>query len=526
MLNRRLFLAGATMSGLAAPAILRAQGYLQDYPFQLGVAAGDPASDGFVIWTRLAPEPLAMHGGMPRVDVPVEWEVSSDGGFRNIVAKGTELARPELAHSVHVELSGLQPNRPYYYRFIAAGERSLRGRARTLPTTTSKVDAIKFGVAGCQHFEEGYFGAYRHLAKEDLAFVYHYGDFIYEYSNDYKYSDGLPVRPVRKHAFRALHDVNEFRLAYSQQLTDVDLQAARSVHAFLSSFDDHEIINNWVADRANWKMGLDGENPDAAPPEVFMLKKQAAMQAWYEHMPVRRALLPRGGMVALHREIRVGDLLAMQLLDTRQYRDDQPCGDGFKPACPDVYAKNAQILGEAQEKWLADQMKRGGAVWNSLAQQITMMSVDRQRDVNDKQKILNLDSWAGYEAPRERILQRMAGVDNYVVLTGDEHQNFCGDLVLKDKVVAPEFVVTSISSGGDGSDKRAGTDQWMSRNPELKFANDQRGYMICDVNRDAWQSHFRVVDKVSTPTNDISTRATGLVERDIAGVKMLQEAVS
>lgn len=522
MLHRRHFLAGATISGLAAPAILRAQGYLRDYPFQLGVAAGDPASDGFVIWTRLAPEPLALHGGMPRVNVPVEWEVASDGGFRNIVAKGTELARPELAHSVHVELSGLQPNRPYYYRFMAAGERSLRGRARTLPAIGARVDAIKFGVAGCQHFEAGYFGAYRHLAKEDLAFVYHYGDFIYEYSSDYVFVDGLPSRPVRKHAFRSLTDVNEFRLAYAQQLTDIDLQAARSVHAFLSSIDDHEIVNDWVSDIANWKMGLDGNDPDAAPPEVFMLKKQAAMQAWYEHMPVRRALLPRGGMVALNRELQVGDLLSMQLLDTRQYRDDQPCGDGFKPACPDVFAKNAQVLGAAQEKWLADKMKKGGAVWNGLAQQITMMSLDRQRDMDDKRKILNLDSWAAYEAPRERMLQRMAGLGNCVVLTGDEHQNFCGDLVLKDKVVGAEFVATSISSGGDGSDKRAGTDQWLSRNPELKFANDQRGYLICDVNRDAWQSHFRVVDKVSTPTNQISTRATGLVERDLTGIKMVE----
>lgn len=215
MFNRRNFLATAALAGLAAPAIVRAQGMLRDYPFQLGVAAGDPASDGFVIWTRLAPEPLALHGGMPRVNVPVEWEVATDGSFRNIVAQGTTLARPELAHSVHVELHGLQPNRPYHYRFTAAGERSLHGRARTLPAAGAKVDAVKFGVAGCQHYEAGYFGAYRHLAKEDLAFVYHYGDFIYEYSSDYVFSDGLPARPVRKHAYRSLHDVNEFRLAYS-----------------------------------------------------------------------------------------------------------------------------------------------------------------------------------------------------------------------------------------------------------------------------------------------------------------------
>jgi alkaline phosphatase D len=520
MLNRRLFLAGATVTGLAAPSILRAQGYLRDFPFQLGVAAGDPASDGFVIWTRLAPEPLALHGGMPRVNVAVDWEVSPDSSFRTIVAKGTELARPELGHSVHVELTGLKPNQQYYYRFTAAGERSLTGRARTLPPVGARMDSLKFGVAGCQHYEAGYFGAYRHLAKEDLAFVYHYGDFIYEYSSDYTYVDGLPSRPVRKHAYRSLTDVNEYRLAYSQQLSDIDLQAARSRHAFLSSMDDHEIVNNWVSDIHNWKMGLPGDDPEAAPSEAFMLKKQAAMQAWYENMPVRRALLPRAGMVALHREVRYGDLLSMQLLDTRQYRDDQPCGDGFKPACPDVFAKQAQVLGAAQEKWVAERMQQGGSVWNSLAQQITMMSLDRRRNTEEPNKVLNIDSWAGYEAPRERMLARMAGLDNCVVLTGDEHQNFCGDLVLKDKVVGAEFVATSISSGGDGSDKRAGTDQWLALNPEVKFANDQRGYVICDVNRDAWQTHFMVVDKVSTPINTLSKRATALVDRDLTGIKM------
>lgn len=521
MFDRRTFIAGATATGLAAPAILRAEGgVFREFPFSLGVAAGDPSSDGFVIWTRLAPEPLAPHGGMPLTSIPVDWEVASDGGFRQIVAKGTDLARPELAHSVHVEVAGLQPGRTYFYRFTAGGERSLRGRARTLPATGTRVDALKFGVCGCQHFESGYFGAYRHLAREDLAFVYHYGDFIYEYGSEYLFTDGLPSRPVRKNAFRNLIDIGDFRTAYSQQLGDVDLQAARSMHAFLSSFDDHEIRNDWVSDVDNWKLELDHNDPDAPPPEIFMLRKQAAMQAWYEHMPVRRALLPRGGMVALNRELRYGDLMSMQLLDTRQYRDDQPCGDGFKPACPEIYAKDAQVLGQAQEEWLARNLRTGGATWNTLAQQITMMSLDRRRFPDEPKKIFNLDSWAGYEAPRERMLSRMAGLENVIVLTGDEHQNFCGDLVLRDKVVGSEFVATSISSGGDGSDKRRGTDEWLALNPELKFANDQRGYVVCEVGREAWQTHFMVVDKVTTPTNTLSKRATGVVARGEAGVRM------
>ncbi|MGN6690985.1 MAG: alkaline phosphatase D family protein, partial [Sphingopyxis sp.] len=508
-------------AGISAPAILRAVGvFFRYFLFSWGGGAGVRARDGFVIWTRLAPDPMEPHGGMPLINIPVEWEVAEDSGFRTIAAKGTELARPELGHSVHVEVAGLKPDRPYYYRFTAGGERSLRGRARTLPLPGTPTDALKFGVCGCQHYESGFYGAYRHLAREELAFVYHYGDFIYEYQQDYIFPDGLPVRPVRKYALRGLQDLGDFRTAYTQTLLDIDMQAARSVHAFISSFDDHEIRNDWVSTYDDWKMDFDGNDPDAPPPEIFMLRRQAAFQAWYEHMPVRKALLPRGGFIAANRELRYGDLMSMQILDTRQYRDNQPCGDGFKPTCPEVFAKEAQVLGKAQEDWLAKNLAKGGAEWNAIAQQVTMMSLDRRRKEDEPKKIVNLDSWAGYEAPRERILSRLGGLKNAVVLTGDEHQNFCGDLVLKDKVVGAEFVGTSITSGGDGSDLRKGTDVFLKLNPELKFANDQRGYMVCEVGREAWQTHFMVVDKVTVPLGTLSKRATGVVEKDVAGIRM------
>lgn len=519
MFNRRLFIAGAAASGLAAPTLVRAQSVWRAYPFSLGVAAGDPSSDGFVIWTRLVPDPLAPDGGMPRAPMEVEWEVASDSGFRQDRISGTALAWPELGHSVHVEVTGLQPGRPYFYRFSVAGERSLRGTAKTLPIAGAAVDQMKFGVCGCQHYEQGYFGAYRHLAAEDLAFVYHYGDFIYEYGIDYEYEAGLPIRPVRSSSIRGLMNVADFRHAYAQQLGDVDLQAARSRHAFLSSYDDHEIDNNWVGDFDNWWPEWSGPTPPT-PQDVFRVRKQAAMQVWYEHMPVRKALMPRGSAVALNRELRYGNLLGMQLLDTRQYRSDQPCGDGFKPTCPGVADPKAEVLGREQEAWLARNLASGGTTWNALAQQITMMALDRRRRPEEPAKTLNLDSWAGYDAARERMLGRMAGLKNMVVLTGDEHQNFCGNLVHRDKVVGSEFVATSISSGGSGSDVRAGTEQWMKFNPELKFANDQRGYLTCELTPDAWQTHFMVVDQVDTPRNILSKRMTATVARDAADITL------
>jgi len=142
-----------------------------------------------------------------------------------------------------------------------------------------------------------------------------------------------------------------------------------------------------------------------------------------------------------------------------------------------------------------------------------MMSLDRRRRADEPEKIYNIDTWAAYTAQRNRLLGTMRGLDNVVVLTGDEHQNFAGILTDRDKPVAVEFVATSISSGGDGSDLRAGSDILFRNNPELKFLNDQRGYMVCDVTPDAWTTHVRVMDQVSTPGGAIRTRASLTVPR-------------
>lgn len=502
MLTRRLFVAGAATT-LAAPAILRAQTLWRSYPFSLGIASGDPSSDGFVIWTRIAPDPLAPHGGMPMGVVPVKWEVASDEGFDTIVASGEAPARPELAHAVHVEVSGLQPDRPYWYRFEAGGERTVRGRARTLPLASASPDALRFGVAGCQAYEQGYYTAYRHLAREDLSFVYHYGDYIYEGRGDPLRpgsGEGGIFEPVRQHVGELLYSLDDYRRRYAQYKMDADLQRAHAAHPFFVSFDDHEVENNWVAD-------LDSR---AVPAEIFRLRKAAAFQAWYEHMPVRRSQIPNGGTIQLYRGARYGNLAELNFLDTRQYRTDQPCGDGFKAQCAEVTGREAAMLGAEQEAWLLRNLQSRDTRWNCLAQQVMMMSLDRRRTPDEAlSKIMNMDSWAGYETPRRRLLSRVAGLDNVVVLTGDEHQNWAGILHdERDRAIAVEFVATSISSGGDGQDLRRGSDTILANNPQLKFINDQRGYLTCDVTRDEWRTNFMVMDRVSTRDGTIAKRAT------------------
>ncbi|CAN7625623.1 alkaline phosphatase D family protein [Phenylobacterium sp. LjRoot225] len=509
--TRRGALAGLAAS-LALPSLVRAQASFAEFPFSLGVASGDPASDGFVIWTRLAPRALEPHGGMPMTPVAVAWEVAEDDRFQTISAHGEALARPELGHSVHVELSALKPNRPYWYRFTAGGAQSPVGRAKTLPAMGARLDRVRFVAAGCQSFENGFYTAYRRIAGEELDFLWHYGDYIYEGRGAASPAAAATPGPVRRHLGDELYSLDDYRRRYAQYKSDPDLQAAHAAHSWWVTWDDHETDNNWAADISQ----------DATPPEIFDLRREAAAQAYYEHMPLRRRSFPRGPAIQIYRQAAYGDLLDCHFLDTRQFRDDQPCGDGFKPSCADGLRPERTIMGAQEERWLFEALAKGSSRWNFIGQQVMMMPLDRRKD-DVGPPIWNMDSWAGYPAARRRLLDhlRQAKVGNAVVATGDEHQNFAGELRAGDgdgPVAAVEFVATSISSGGDGSDLRAGSDRILAHNPHLKFINDQRGYVVCDVGRDLWRTDFKVLDAVSRRDGKLSTRASFTVERNAPGL--------
>lgn len=512
-LNRRHLLqsfggAAITAMGLSSGVPALANPVFRDYPFQLGVASGDPAPDGFVIWTRLAPDPLNIDYGMPAAAVEVSWEVAADDRFRQIVQSGSALARPELGHSVHVEVAGLEPNRPYWYRFVAGRERSLWGRAQTLPASGQPLGRVRFGVAGCQNFEQGYYTAHRHLAAEEPDFVFCYGDYFYESRSARVWNGSAmgPVENVRQYLGDELYTLGDYRRRYAQTKMDTDLQAAHAAAPWFVTWDDHEIDNNWTGEF----------DQDGTPSVIFALRKQAAMQAYFENMPLRASAMPVGSSMQLYRQARYGDLLDVNLLDTRQYRSDQPCDDRWGVVCDAISRRDASMLGGEQEEWLRERLRASEARWQVLAQQVMMMDLDR---TPGEVRTENLDSWAGYRTPRARVLEavREQGRGNMVVLTGDEHQNYAGELHIDGKApgkspIATEFVSTSITSNGDGVDQRADTIAIHQENPQLKWHNARRGYVICDVTPDIWTTEFKTIDKVTERGAPVTTRMRMAVE--------------
>lgn len=509
MAARREFLALATStSSLVLLGALSARGNEKTWrarrdPFALGVASGDPSPDGFVLWTRLAPDP--QHGGgMPSQRIKVDWEVAGDEGFRTIVARGEALALPELAHSVHVEVQGLLPRRDYFYRFTAGGERSPRGRARTAPAPGDLEGHVVFGVASCQSYQSGYFTALKHLADEELDAVLHLGDYIYESGN-------WGRSPVRNQGTE-VWSLAEYRNRYALFKSDPDLLAAHARHPFVVTWDDHEVENNY-ASALSW---------DDVPPAQFLKRRAAAYQAFYEHLPLRRSSMPRGPNLRLYRRLSYGGLAELHVLDTRQYRTDQPCGDGQARRCAEAHDPKATLLGAEQRAWFLEGLARSRARFDLVANQVPFGQIDNEAGPDAR---YDADKWDGYLAERRTLTEAFGRRGTGpVFVTGDLHSNAAVDLLAdfddeRSAVVGAEFIGTSISTAGDGDDLPSWGATILKENPHVRFFNGQRGYLRCTVTSGRLTTDFRVLEYVKQPGSPVSTRARFVLEHGRPGIQ-------
>jgi len=496
--NRRFVLtsaaggaAAALASACRAPETGGAPVFRND-PFSLGVASGDPASDGFVLWTRLAPNPLDPDGGLAPEAVDVAYEIALDEGFTQIVRAGVERALPGQGHSVHAEIHGLEAGREYFYRFHTGGVTSPVGRALTAPAYGAGHDSLKIAWASCAHYEQGYFHAYRDMADERVDLIIHTGDYIYE-------SSWGPQ--VRRHISPEPYTLEDYRRVHANYRLDPDLQAAAAIAPWLVTWDDHEVDNDYAGDVS--------EEPFVSL-EDFRARRLAAYQAYWENMPLRRrSMLERAsGRMRIWGQTVFGDLAEINMTDGRQFKTPMACptaedrgGQVIDPAtCDERQDEARSYLGEAQERWLRRSFARSGASWSFIVQP-TLFS--QFYTVNPETNLPTswTDGWDGYPAARRRLAETLASREDAdpIILGGDTHCYWVSEVKTDyDDPTSPsvgsEFVTTAVTSHHSNHDLFAAN---VERFDHIKhFDARERGYGLINLTHDQADVHLRTVGEV------------------------------
>lgn len=513
---RRQILKSLAASACAAalPGTSFSQGAGALYPFALGVASGSPGADSVVLWTRL------MHVPDPRSGVLVRWEIAHDEGFSRLVQRGEISALPELAHSAHAEVTGLEPDRQYFYRFLTGSAASPVGRTRTLPAADAEVRSLRLAYASCQRWDHGHYSAWRHMRADDPDLVLFLGDYIYEYPR--------AANAVRAPTGGWVLTLQDYRERHALHKSDPAMQAMHASCPWIVTWDDHEVQNDYA--------GL--SHGDSGPPvHDFAARRAAAYQAYYEHMPLPQSVLTRalqglsrGAEMRLYGASRYGRLATIHLTDARQYRDphaDCPRPPGgrdsnFDPTtCTAVHDPKRSFLGQAQERWLDQSFAQGSGGWNILAQQTLL---GRRDFLGGPGQLLWKDGWDGYPEARSRLTDSMRrhALANPVVLGGDVHENWVGHVLpdYEDAKAAPvgvEFCGTSITSRSFGNSRMR---EWLAENPHFVFADSERkGYGLAEFNARRLQVRLRVVDDVARPDSGVGTLAQFEVQAGRARVE-------
>ena len=436
-------------------------------PFYHGVASFDPLPNSILIWTRITVDNPG--------SVDVNWRFATDTLFNNVVASGTETTDETKDYTVTVDVAGLQPNTWYYYEFSNSGRYSLIGRTKTTPV--GDTDSLRFAVASCADYENGYYNAYKHIAeRNDIDAVIFLGDYIYEYGV------GGGVAGREHEPANEIISLDDYRTRYSQYRLDPDLRYAHQQYPFINVWDDHEMANNAYHDGA--------ENHTEGAEGTWVDRIVAAQKASDEWNPKR--LLDENNLGKIYRTVRYGDFLNLYMLDTRYYdRDLQGSGTD----------DTRRLIGDEQMDWLTNQMDTTTVLWNIIGQQVMMTPLIVFGIT------VNNDQWDGYPADRDTLYQRIqdAGVENIVALTGDIHSSWANDLPLSNYdnsdlqnvigSVGVEFVATSITSGG-----APGVPQTIitGQNPHIRYVDlAKRGYVLLDVNKTRTQGDWYYVSTIT-----------------------------
>lgn len=501
MFSRRRFL--KTLGALAVCGGAHGQARFASYPFALGVASGYPTPASVVLWTRLS-------GDLAPLALAVRWEIFGDESMRSLVASGEAVAEPAWAHSVHVEAQGLEPERWYWYRFSAGDAQSPLGRTRTAPAASAAAPRLRFAFASCQQYEQGYYGAYRHVVADAPDLVAFLGDYIYESSWGREH--------VRSHASPEPYTLDQYRARYALYRSDPDLQAAHAACPWIVTWDDHEVDNDYADDRSEDGMGR----------ADFLARRAAAYRAYFEHMPLPPRMRPAGALMRIYTHLDWGTLARFYVLDTRQYRSWHACPRQGRRGgsntvdidqCTRLTAPGRSMLGRAQERWLEHAFGESRAAWNVIAQQTPMAQFDQKPGPGRRAWT---DGWDGYPAARQRLLESLLyrKTPNPVVLGGDVHSFNASQLKLDfddpaAAVVASEFVGTSITSQAWAQER---LDQYLPDNPHMLLADSRyRGYARVEVVPNQFRIDLRAMESVQRRDAACSTLASFVVENGKPG---------
>lgn len=471
-------------------------------PFTLGIASGDMTDNEVVLWTRLAPDPLEADGGMSPVSVPVQWELSLDSRMSRVVRRGEAIATPVFAHSVHVEIEGLEPDREYWYRFSASSYKSPIGRTKTLPHRDSQPGSFRFITASCQNYTHGYFVAYEHMIRDKPDFIVHLGDYFYDTSFGESF---------RKHETeQAPVSLADFRRRHALYKTDQQLQQAHAQIPFFTTIDNHDAIED--------------ADPDKSA------QRAAAYQAWYEHMPVRGYKAAGDNHFELHRRILIGKLIQISLLDGRQFRDKKEICDNndypdygfgnYRERCDAVFEEDRSMLGEDQERWLRRNFEQNTSIWNVIASPGPFLPF---RYHFDGKELSYIGAWDIYPANRARIAEALGEdkVGHPIILSGDVHSFWAVDGSQArepgERIPVVEFVASSITANWPEPLARPVTEN-LPHNPQVRFYEpDKRGYLLHDVGESEWKTTFRAIEDVTDLQSPATNLATFLVRKGEQG---------
>jgi len=478
------------------PGLRKGQPVWRSDPFALGVASGEPRPDSVLLWTRLYPgaaQPgyaaTAAEQAAHMEEVSgltedqycvVSYEIFDHESLTKPIRKGEFTTWAARGWSVHARIEGLRPDRRYWYRFRSGQAISPVGRTRTAPAPDARVAALRMALASCQHYEQGYYSAHADIAQQDIDAVLFVGDYIYESTN--------PKYRLRSHTGGVPKTLEAYRERHALYKLDADLRASHAAHPWVCTWDDHEVDNDYAAD----------QDRAYTQPGVFLARRAAAYQAYFEHMPVWPGG-PGGAYQRIHQQWRWGQLADLWTLDCRQYRSPQACRDPLRGGgrvvlnCDERDDPARTMLGAEQEAWLAQGLRTASGRWRVLAQSTQISSTGIDTPVG---RTIYTDGWDGYAAARTRLLEtvRDTGAKNVVVLGGDVHQNVAAQLRVvpndtQSPVVASEYVTTSITSRGMGT---GALDRIRASNADIAHArSDERGYTLIDITPQQVMATFR-----------------------------------